>query len=518
MAFLLFIFVDRLAGEKVTTVGLPHTLLEKNKPKNTLLENKHDRQGNYTERIVIGATPEYYVTWSIFAKIFVFLLILFVLVTNSGVIYIYHKLRRKITMHEIHVTHLAVVDLIAGFMVTIPMVSGYLDTVVSLSRDFYILCFLATLCTHSCNVMATLICNVISYDRLRLLQLGIRYHLVHTRVFSIARLAFLWLFVIMITVVIALLITMSPLAKRSSACTYSLVTTSWPIRVFMSIVSLGPLSVLVILNCLVRSKVRKLEERHPHVTHRTRSSSMVRNLVHRADNDGDTSTGWVEYSSTGIASTSFVTSEHSSPQRRKGPGGSAGNISKSLMRSFKSDRSLSRRATASIFVSTMTFILCLSPLCVLLLVEAWFPSTITTSTHRWHLWLTLIRTAVDPFLFARSIPSFRNQYGTSVIKWQENYACFRCLRQCFCFPLRYMDELVVKDAKERIDRKKRSSPTPARRVSRSTEKTGEVGQISEKSQNAGSQRGRVSEESTLKLAMGPSMRTSSEPAKSTEIY
>ncbi|RUS81841.1 hypothetical protein EGW08_010402, partial [Elysia chlorotica] len=142
--------------------------------------------------------------------------------------------------------------------------------------------------------------------------------------------------------------------------------------------------------------------------------------------------------------------------------GSTLSATKSLLRSFKSERSLSRRATASIFLSTATFILCLSPLSALLLTEAWFPDAIENSVHRWHLWLTLLRTTVDPFLFARSVPSFRLQYGTTILKWENRWRWFHKLRALCVYVTCYMDMAAVDDARERMDRKKRVSPAQLR--------------------------------------------------------
>ncbi|KAK3771903.1 hypothetical protein RRG08_064156 [Elysia crispata] len=368
-------------------------------------------RGNETQEILIGASPAYYSSWNIMLKISVMLLIVLVFVTNSVVIGLYHHVNRKVTMHEIHVCHLAVVDLLAGTTAIIPVIGGNVIHNWTSKHALSILCFIAAVSTLSCNVMATLICNIISYDRLRLLQLGIRYHLVHTRVFSIARLIFFWAVMIGITVMISILIIFTDIAKSTHPCAYSLRTDSWTIKIFMTLAAVGPLSVLVIINCLVRRKVRQLEERHPHVVNRPSSLAHSGNAERSDGVDQETSQVWwipsTEPTSTGGAYTSAMPSEvsqqDSSPVRRKG----ATSVSKSLLRSFKSDRSLSKRATTSIFMSTMTFILCLSPISALLIIEAWYPNTIKTSTHRWHLWLTLIRAAIDPFMFARSVPSFR---------------------------------------------------------------------------------------------------------------
>ncbi|GFR67063.1 hypothetical protein ElyMa_001987600 [Elysia marginata] len=394
------------------------------------------------------------------------LLILFGLFANSVVIFLYHQVHRKVTMHEIHVTHLAVADVLAGVLATFPFITGSMEALVGTNRALDMACFTAAFATHSCNMMATVICDIISYDRLRLLQLGIRYRLVHTRVFSITRLAFAWTAMIIISVVLILLITLTSLGKAHSGCGYAMNTEAWPVKLIMTGIAIGPLSVLVVLNYMVRGKLRELEERHPHVINRSRWSSLGRNTAPDAANgftDGDTTPMFWQQSgeptSTGGACTSIVQSEDSiMVSRQEAAEISVSNPPKSLMRSFKSDRSLSRRASASIFLSTLTFIVCLSPLSILLLLEAWHSSTIDTSIHRWHLWLTLFRIAVDPFLFARNVPSFRVQYGTSMIRWQEKWYWFRRMRFMCCFPFCFLDQGVVDDARERLDRKRRGSP------------------------------------------------------------
>ncbi|RUS81840.1 hypothetical protein EGW08_010401, partial [Elysia chlorotica] len=252
-------------------------------------------EGNITRGIVIGATPRFYASWSISSKLFLLASILMSFITNSVVVALYIQVRRKVTMHEIHVFQLAVVDLLATSSAIVPAIGGNILSITGDEHQFSMPCFMACLFTLSFDVMAMAICNLISYDRLRLLQLGIRYHLVHTRVFSIARLIFIWTTMVCLTITCVVIIVVGPIATQSKEepCQYTLSTDWFMVKLFLTLIAVGPLLSLVTLNCLVRSKLRQLEERHPHVINRTRTSSLARGpKASGGDTDPDSQVFW----------------------------------------------------------------------------------------------------------------------------------------------------------------------------------------------------------------------------------
>ncbi|GFO08146.1 vesicular glutamate transporter 3 [Plakobranchus ocellatus] len=312
-------------------------------------------------------------------------------------------------MHEIHVCHLAVVDLLAGILAIIPVFSGNVVNISKKHSIFFIPCFVSALGTHSCNIMALTICIFISFDRLRLLQLGIRYHMTHSRTMSIFRITLAWVLIISFTLAIAIYTILSPKTRQRSHCAYTFYTDHWLMKTVMTLIGLGPLSSLVALNCMVRHKVRQLESHHPTLANQGRFKfGGISGQEDCTEMEGSTNLQpSTEPPTTAPLSTTL------SGSSTENLGKHTPNETKSYSKTtvwgiLRNDRTLSRRATASIFLSTLTFILCLSPLAALLVIEAWWPTTVTASTHRWHLWLTLGRTAVDPFLFARSVPSFRS--------------------------------------------------------------------------------------------------------------
>ncbi|KAK3771901.1 hypothetical protein RRG08_064154 [Elysia crispata] len=61
------------------------------------------------------------------------------------------------------------------------------------------------------------------------------------------------------------------------------------------------------------------------------------------------------------------------------------------------------------------------------------------------------------------------QYGTAVVTWEAKWRWFRWLRILFCSSICYLDQSVVEDARERMDRRRRGSPAAAVRVERAAE-------------------------------------------------
>ena len=66
-------------------------------------------------------------------------------------------------MHDLYVCHLAVVDLLGGFLATVPVLVGYIQLIADVGHVFLIPCFVSALSTLSLNLMATIIVNILRY-------------------------------------------------------------------------------------------------------------------------------------------------------------------------------------------------------------------------------------------------------------------------------------------------------------------------------------------------------------------